>query len=163
MHKRTVLLLILATLFPPCVRGQVCRLSDLQSCASCPALGKVLNFSKPDAGEYYRGAFWNGLFAAYRLNCLSLGEDLLKHGANPNLGGASGSFLATLVQAWPHHDVKINRKWVDLILKYPVDAKWRNPWTDESAEEIISNQEVAVDYPDLWRQLSSRQGSKQGG
>jgi hypothetical protein len=150
------------TMLPALIHGQTCILSDLQSCASCPAPAKVLDNSRPDAGEYYRGAYWNGLFAAYRLNCVSLGEELLKHGANPNLGGASGSFPATLVQAWPHHDVGINRKWVDLVLKYRLDMKWRNPWTGRSAAEIIADHEVAIDYPDLLRELSAN-GSKPGG
>jgi hypothetical protein len=138
------------------LHGRTCTSSDLQSCSSCPALAKVLVFTTPDAGEYYRGAFWNGLFAAYRLNCLALGHKLLEHGANPNLGGASGSFLATLVQSWPHKDEKINRKWAELICNKSVEPDWRNPWTGESAREIISNQEVNVDYPQLWEELSSR-------
>lgn len=132
-----------------------CVLSDLQSCSSCPTLEKVLDLAKPDAGEYYRGAFWNGLFAAYRLDCFALGQKLLEHGANPNLGGASGSFLATLVQAWPHKEEKVNRKWATLVCKKSVDPDWKNPWTNESAREIVSNQEVSVEYPELWRELSA--------
>ena len=137
------------------LHARTCASSDLQSCTSCPALEKVLDLAKPDAGEYYRGAFWNGLFAAYRLDCAALGQKLLERGANPNLGGASGSFLATLVQAWPHKDEKVNQKWVKLVCGKSVDSDWKNPWTDESAREIVSNQEVTVDYPQLWRELSA--------
>ena len=163
MWARASAILFLCVFATPVARGQACRSSDLQSCKSCPALEKTLDLSKPDAGEYYRGAFWNGLFAAYRLNCIIVGENLLKRGANPNLGGASGSFLATLVQKWPHNDIKINRKWTDLILKYPIDANWKSPWADESANEIVSNQEVMVDYPELWRLLSQPRQSRSGG
>jgi len=163
MRAQASAILIFWILAPAGARGQTCRLSDLQSCKTCPALEKVLDVSKPDAGQYYRGAFWNGLFSAYRLNCMSIGETLLKRGANPNLGGASGSFLATLVQKWPHNNVEINRKWTDLILKYPIDANWKNPWTDESAKEVVSNQEVTLDYPELWRLLSQPRQAKSGG
>lgn len=133
-----------------------CAIGDLQSCSSCPQLGKVIDLARPDSGEYYRGAYWNGLFAAYRLNCLDIGKRLLERKANPNLGGASGSFLATLVQPWPHNKESINREWVNLTKNYSVDPNWKNPWTGESAIEIIAKGEVAVSYPDLWSELTRR-------
>jgi hypothetical protein len=138
-----------------------CSLSDLQSCSSCPAVSKVLDLKNPDSGEFYRGAFWNGLFAAYRLNCLELAQDLLKHGANPNLGGVSGSFLATIVQAWPHNSEAINAKWAKLVCGFRVDANWKNPWTLENAREIVQKQEIKIAYPGLWNKLSSNCASKE--
>lgn len=161
MLNRTILLATFLLCFPwHGFAERSCSLSDLQSCTSCPGLKSVLDLSKPDFGEYYRGAYWNGLFAAYRLNCLSIGKDLLAHGANPNLGGASGSFLATLVQAWPHHDIQVNKKWTELVLKYRIDPTWKNPWTNESAQEVVANQEVTLDYKGLWDQLTSARRSK---
>lgn len=134
--------------------NSVCTIGDLQSCSSCPQLNKVIDLSRPDDGEYFRGAYWNGLFAAYRLNCIEIGKKLLDHNANPNLGGALGSFLVTLSQTWPHNNIVVNQKWVDLTRNYPIDPSWKNPWTNESAIQIIAHGEMSVSYPDIWNELS---------
>ena len=133
-----------------------CDLHDLQRCNSCVALSNTVDLNSPDDGEYYRGAFWNGLYSAYRLNCQAVGESLLNHHANPNLGGSSGSFIASLVSSWPHSDVTINAEWVKLVSRYSVDPEWKNPYSGESAVEIIKNGEVPLDYPELWKEIIGR-------
>jgi hypothetical protein len=136
-----------------CGFARPCLLSDLQSCKDCPSVREVLDLQHPDFGEYYRGAYWNGLYAAFRLDCRDVGRELLQHGANPNLGGKFGSFLVTVVGDWPHHNSEVNRAWVDLILHYKVDPDWGVPWADGSARQIVARDQAAVAYPALWRLL----------
>lgn len=132
-----------------------CHLADLQRCDSCIALKNAINLEKPDDGEYYRGAYWNGLYAAYKLNCPQVAKVLLDHRANPNLGGSSGSFLASLVSAWPHKNAAVNKQWAEMLINYPIDIYWKNPYTDQSAKEIINNGLIAVDYPEVWNMLTN--------
>jgi hypothetical protein len=139
-----------------------CDIHDLQRCKSCTALSNTIDLKNPDAGEYYRGAYWNGLYTAFVLNCQDVGKQLLENHANPNLGGSSGSFPASLVSAWPHNAMKINKQWADMLLTYPVDLSWKNPYSDESATEIIKNEEMPVDYPDIWKELNSNHAALTG-
>ncbi|WP_224039749.1 hypothetical protein [Paraburkholderia unamae] len=145
--------LLVACATPGMAFAQICQLGDLQSCRSCRDLESVLDFMHPDRGEYYRGAYWNGLYAAFRLNCQDIGNHLLKVGANPNLGGTSGSFLASVVNAWPHNNGKINKDWVEMIKNYSIDPNWISPFSGESAAKLISSGEVEIDYPQLWKEL----------
>ena len=137
--------------------AEKCDLLDLQRCASCTALANTINAKTPDQGEYYRGAYWNGLYAAYKLNCQDVGKTLLDNGANPNLGGTSGSFLASLVSAWPHNNEKINQQWAGLVSGYKIDSHWKNPYTDLSAQEVIRDEYITVDYPSIWKMLTGKQ------
>jgi hypothetical protein len=139
-----------------------CDSSDLQRCDSCIALKNTINLEKPDEGEYYRGAYWNGLYAAYKLNCLQVAKDLLDHHANPNLGGSSGSFLASIVSAWPHDDLEINKQWAEMLIDYPIDIYWKNPYTGQSAKEIISNELITVDYPEILNMLMHNSKKEKG-
>ena len=133
-----------------------CEIEDLQKCSSCEGLERTIDLDQPDRGEYYRGAYWNGLFSAYKLNCIDVAKKLLDHHANPNLGGTYGSFLVTISRAWPHNKETINKKWADLLNGYSLDANWQNPYTGESAKEILSNEAISVDYPDIWKMLTEK-------
>ena len=130
-----------------------CDIKDLQKCSSCDGLEKAIEWNNPDYGEYYRGVYWNGLFGSYRLNCIDIGKKLLEHHANPNLGGTFGSFIITLSRAWPHNKKNINKKWAELILGYSPDANWKIPFTNESTKEVLVNEEISIDYPDINKML----------
>jgi hypothetical protein len=157
MNKSFLIFLVAFLVWPiDLAKAAHCALDDMQSCHSCPEVAKAIDLHNPDGGEYYKGAFWNGLYAAYRFDCLDIGRQLLDHKANPNLGGTSGSFLVTLVQAWPHDKLSINEKWVDLVKHYPIDPGWKNPWADEGAAEIVAKGEVPVAYRALWDKITSK-------
>ena len=128
-----------------------CSLGDLQRCTSCKALDKTINLKQPDQGEYYRGAYWNGLYAAYVMNCQSVARKLLDNNANPNLGGSFGSFLATVANNWPHKKETINQQWSKLLLNYKIDTNWKNPYVDMSAKTIIDDGLLTVSYPSIWK------------
>lgn len=132
-----------------------CDLHDLQRCTSCGGLSKTVDLAEPDQGEYYRGAYWNGLYAAFRLNCPAVGKKLLENHANPNLGGVGGSFLASLLSSWPHNNETINKQWVDILRHYPLNVDWKNPYTKQSAREMVANKTISVAYPEIWRALVS--------
>lgn len=139
-----------------------CDLADLQRCTSCGELQSTIDPKNTDSGDYYRGAYWNGLYAAYRLNCQTVAKTLLDNKANPNLGGSAGSLLYSISRSWPHKDEKINKQWAGLLNNYSVDVDWKNPYTDKSAREIIEQDEMPIDYPDIWKSLvaKSKQGAK---
>ena len=127
-----------------------CSLDDLQRCTSCKALDKTVNLKNPDQGEYYRGAYWNGLYAAYVMNCQSVARKLLDNHANPNLGGSFGSFLATIANDWPHKKESINLEWSKLLLNYKIDPNWKNPYMEMSAKAVIDDGLLTVSYPSIW-------------
>lgn len=139
-----------------------CELWDLQRCTSCDELTKTVVLKQPDQGEYYRGAYWNGLYAAYILNCQTVGKKLLDNHANPNLGGSFGSLLVSLANAWPHKNHSINKQWADILIKYSVDVDWKNPFTGMSARSIVEQEMISVDYPDIWNSMinKTKQGAK---
>jgi len=127
-----------------------CSLDDLQRCASCNELDKTVNLKQPDQGEYYRGAYWNGLYTAYVMNCQSVGKKLLDNNANPNLGGSFGAFLATVANEWPHKKQSINQQWSKLLQSYSIDTNWKNPYMDMSAKTVIDDGLLTVSYPAIW-------------
>jgi hypothetical protein len=126
-----------------------CRMDDLQLCRSCSALKMAIASHGLTEGEYYRGALWNPLYAAFVNNCLSLGAEILKLGANPNAGGDYGLFMLSLTQQWPHHNKQINSAWRDLVVAYGATLDWVSPLSNKSARELIADKEVVPDYPDF--------------
>ena len=163
---RTKRVVILVTLFVTTAihanETGKCDLKDLQRCNSCGALERAVNLKQPDIGEYYRGAYWNGLYAAYRLNCQKVAIKLLDNNANPNLGGSSGSMLVSISGAWPHNNKEINKQWMDMLFKYKVDATWKSSITNMTAKEIVEQELEIIDYPDIWNAVVNRtiQGEK---
>jgi hypothetical protein len=57
---------------------RACRMDDLQSCKSCSSLKASISSEGLSDGEYYRGALWNPLYAAFVNNCISIGKQLLE-------------------------------------------------------------------------------------
>lgn len=96
--------------------AQACSTSDFQSCKTCGQLEAAVDLKKPESGDYYRGAQWNGLFSAYVLNCPIIGAKLIKAGANPVSGGTNGSMIMTVANKWPHNNKKINDNWAAILL-----------------------------------------------
>jgi hypothetical protein len=94
-----------------------CSITHFQSCSSCDELNEAIDITQPNAGEYYRGAYWNGLFMAYVRDCPNIGQLLLDNGASPVTGGSEGLLIYTVTKKWPHNDEVINSKWVNLLLK----------------------------------------------
>ena len=128
-----------------------CSVSDFQSCKSCAALAAAVDYKKPNSGDFYRGAEWNGLFASYVLNCPIVGAKLIRAGANPSLGGQSGSMILSVSSAWPHKDKKANEAWAALIfaaganLKQPLKYEGR-----KTSAEIAREQSFKPTYPELF-------------
>lgn len=114
-HWPIPILIFMASCVSATVVEAKCDFRDLQRCNSCDELQTIIDPKNPDDGEYYRGAYWNGLYAAYRLNCQAAAKTLLDNKANPNLGGASGSLLYSVASSWPHKDEKINKQWANLL------------------------------------------------
>ena len=128
----------------------MCYTGDLQACKSCDALGKAVAKAKPNDGEYYRGAQWNGLYAAYVHDCTAIAEDLLKRAANPNWGGSSGSMIISVSNKWPHNDKTVNQKWASLLLKYGASSKKLIPNENKAPDELLKEYEGIPNYPDIW-------------
>lgn len=132
------------------IDSRLCNVGDLQACRSCDALVKAVAKSHPNDGEYYRGARWNGLYAAYVHDCIAVGKDLLERGANPNWGGASGSMIISVSNKWPHGDKAINQKWASLILKHGASGKRLVPEENKTPNELLKDYKGVPDYPDIW-------------
>ena len=148
--------IITSSLFLTTPASAGCDILDLQRCSSCAALAQTIDPQQPDLGEYYRGAYWNGLYAAYKLNCQSVAKTLLDHQANPNLGGTLGSLFFIVAKAWPHNNHAINRQWLELLLHYQIDLDWKNPWTGKSARAIVDEKVLPISYPDIWQALLTK-------
>src|SRR3982074_428139 len=97
------LLIVLASFILPNVsaspawaQAKFCSSSDFQACKSCKQLEAAVDLKQPNAGDYYSGEEWNGLYAAYFLNCPIIAAKLIKVGANPSSGGDFGSMIMTV-------------------------------------------------------------------
>jgi len=128
-----------------------CSSEYLQGCKSCKQLSQILSRNEPDNGDYYHGAQWNGLYAAYVHNCFEVANSLLKRGANPNWGGWQGSMILSIVDKWPHDNRKTNQKWAALLLKYGADPKKLVPDQEKTPEMMVKDGDFEPDYPDLWK------------
>jgi ankyrin repeat protein len=128
---------------------RACRMDDLQSCKSCSSLKASISSEGLSDGEYYRGALWNPLYAAFVNNCISIGKQLLDAGVNPNAGGEFGLFLLSLTQAWPHNDKKTNATWRSLVISHGANLDWISPISHKSARQIIAEKGLLPNYPDF--------------
>lgn len=136
------------------VRAQTrtCSASDFQSCSSCLQLEPAIDLKQPNAGEYYRGAEWNGLFAAYVLNCPLVAARLLRAGANPSSGGTSGSMIFTVSSKWPHNNKKTNEAWAALLFAAGASINQRLNWREgkSTADLLAIEQSFSPDYFELF-------------
>ena len=129
-----------------------CSISDFQSCKTCAQLEAAVDLKQPTAGDYYRGAEWNGLFSAYRLNCPIIAAKLIKAGASPSSGGSSGSMILTVASKWPHDDKKINDAWAALLLSAGANMNAPLKWREgRSTKEVLAEESwYKPDYFDLY-------------
>jgi hypothetical protein len=139
--------------YDPSAASRTCTSDDLQPCRTCVQISRVTSHEPPNGGEYLHGAQWNGLYAAYVRNCLKVAEDLLKRGADPNWGGSSGSMVISVSNQWPHNDIRINRKWAELLLKYGATARKIVPDQDKSPEAMLKTREFEPEYPELFKKF----------
>lgn len=130
-----------------------CTPDYLQGCQSCEQIARIMSKNEPNSGDYYRGAQWNGLYAAYVHNCFEIAESLLKRGANPNWGGWQGSMILSIVDKWPHDNPRINEKWAELFLKYKANAREKVPDQDKTPEAMVKDGDFEPDYPELWKKF----------
>lgn len=130
-----------------------CSADELQSCKTCPEIAAAVQGKDPNAGDYYRGALWNPLFAAYVRNCQSLGRALLAAGANPSFGGQQSSMILTVSNRWPHNNETVNRQWAAMLAKSGANVDASLPFTETTARAIVAGGDVSVDYPAIWKGL----------
>lgn len=132
-------------------QAMACSTEDLQSCKTCPEIAAAVRGKDPNAGDYYRGAFWNPLFAAYVRNCQSLGQTLLAAGANPSFGGQQSSMILTVSNRLPHNSETVNKQWASMLVNSGASVDVKLPYTDTTAREIVAGGEASVDYPVIWK------------
>lgn len=130
----------------------LCSTSDFQLCKTCAQLEMAVDLKQPTAGDYYRGAEWNGLFAAYHLNCPAIAAKLIKAGANPSSGGTMGSMIVTVANKWPHNNKKINEAWAALLLTAGARMDTPLQWRDGKSTKAVLVEETwyKPDYFDLF-------------
>jgi hypothetical protein len=92
---------------------------------------------------------WNGLFAAYARNCPELFITLLNAGADPNAGGNWGSLIYTLSSKWPHNDIRVNRHFAEILVRYGANVRTKSGYRELSAEDV-KRELGAPDYPEIW-------------
>lgn len=130
-----------------------CSTDALQSCKTCPEIAAAVRGKDPNAGDYYRGALWNPLFAAYVHNCQPLGRTLLEAGANPSFGGEQSSMILTVSNRWPHNNETVNKQWAAMLAKSGASVDARLPYTETTARAIVAGGNASVDYPAIWKGL----------
>ena len=139
-----------------------CSTSDFQACSSCDGLSCAIDLEQPNAGDYYRGAYWNGLFKAYVLNCPDIGQILLDHGASPVTGGYYSLLIYNVTTKWPHDDETINSKWVDLLLKNgaamdtPLEGSEGPLTTNQKLKHPDFTWILQPDYPHLLKKFTTK-------
>lgn len=131
-----------------------CDKNNFDKCKTCDQLQKAIDIKDPDFGDYYRGALWNGLYAAYVRNCPVVAEKLLSSGATPSLGGYLGSMGGVITQKWPHNDESINLAWADLLIKHGFGiSNYSGDY--KSATEVWANDVSRIEYKSVWNKLVS--------
>lgn len=126
-----------------------CDSNNFDQCKTCEQLDKAVVLSEPDKGDYYRGAFWNGLYASYVLNCQGVAKKLLDSGATPSLGGSNYALPVVVSRKWPHENKSINEEWKNLLLKYNVKLDLI-PDGEKSPFEVFFNNPSRIEYMDIW-------------
>jgi len=156
MTKRLLIALASFTLLntnasPTWAQARICTSSDFQACKSCAQLEAAVDLKQPNAGDYYRGAEWNGLYTAYVLNCPIIAAKLIKAGANPSSGGLFGSMIMTVADKWPHNNKRVNDAWAALLFVSGVGLNTPlNEGEKKSTKEIlVEESSYKPAYPDL--------------
>ena len=132
---------------------RACGVDNLTACRSCSGLEAALKNQPLDAGEYFHGLLRNGLFTAFFLDCMPLGERLLQRGADPSIGGIFGSMALSLSDEWPHKNKAINERWAALLLRYHIRANTKSHLEDELTLDVVRKGEFTPSYPDIWNRL----------
>lgn len=128
-----------------------CSGNDWQACRTCPEIEKAIDWTQPDAGDYYRGAYWNALYVSYISNCQATGKKLIAAGANPNLGGSYGSMVITVSIRDSKKKIQTNRQWIDILKGADVDAKIAHAGGTSAREKYIENIAIAdFVHPEIW-------------
>ena len=141
-----------------------CSITDFQSCSSCVELSEAIDITQPNAGEYYRGAYWNGLLMAYVRDCPNIGQLLLDNGASPVTGGNEGLLIYAVTNKWPHDDEVINSKWVNLLLKngaamdMPIEYDPQRTTTQTLNSRRNEGLPMNIDYPHLLKKFTGEYG-----
>lgn len=143
-------------------RAMACSTDDLQSCKTCPEIAAAVQGKDPNAGDYYRGAFWNPLFAAYVHNCQPLARTLLAAGANPSFGGQQSSMALTIANRWPHDNEAVNKQWAAMLAKSGASVDVKLPYTDTTARAIVAGGDASIDYPVIWKSFLVAQPASTG-
>src|SRR5260221_604652 len=151
-YHSALLLTLLFCISIACAQGAYCSKTDFQSCKSCIQLEAAIDLKNPDAGDYFRGAEWNGLFSAYFLNCPIVAAKLISAGANPSSGGSSGSMILTVASKWPHNNKKINAAWAALLLVGGANMNSPLNWQGKQSTKALLAGELSYkrDYFDLF-------------
>ncbi len=143
------LALLLVSLSAPAA-DRVCSTADFQACKTCSQLEAAVDYQNPSAGDYYRGADWNGLYAAYVANCPLIATKLIRAGADPSSGGLMGSMIMSVADKWPHDDVSINETWAALLLLAGASVDAPLDRMDGTTKEVLARESWYVpDYPNL--------------
>lgn len=128
-----------------------CAASDFQACKTCDQLESAVDLEQPNLGDYYRGAQWNGLFAAYRPNCPIIGVALIAAGTNPASGGLFGSMIISVSGNWPHDDKKVNEAWAAMLLLTGAVTDTRiGERQNKTTSDLLSESGITLENPDIY-------------
>lgn len=147
-------LLTLVLLFISSIAYSKCDSNNFDQCKTCDQLDKAIVLSEPDKGDYYRGAFWNGLYASYVRNCQGVAKKLLDNGATPSIGGGNYALPLIIAGKWPHENIAINEEWKDLLIRHGVNINLI-PDGNKSPYEVYINNRDWVDYENIWNDFMS--------
>ncbi len=148
---RGCLLSLALTLYCQTIQASECSAQDFQGCKTCDELENAIDYRQPDAGDYYRGAQWNGLFASYVNNCPLIAGRLIHEGANPASGGPQGSMILAVASKWPHDDEEINTVFAAILLASGIDEKTKvdAPQNYSTKKTLKKNSWIEVDYDSI--------------
>ena len=114
----------------------------------CSELEAAVDYEVPSAGDYYRGADWNGLYASYVANCPLIAAKLIKAGADPSSGGLMGSMIMSVSAKWPHDDESINQTWAALLLAAGASIDIPLNRMDGTTKDLLARESwYEPDYP----------------
>ena len=157
-----ILLFSLITITTSANAVRLCSITDFQLCSSCGELSEAIDITQPNAGDTYRGAYWNGLYKAYVLNCPNIGQLLLDNEASPVTGGHEGLLIYAVTNKWPHNDEAINSKWVDLLLRNGAAMDMPIEYDPQRTTTLTLNSRrdkgfsISVDYPHLLKKFTTK-------
>lgn len=145
-------LMIILILLSPAFAHQALAQKNSMSCSELSKISITPNFldARGSDGSVTTpaGVIWTALYRAWFKNCFDLAKKYLDAGADPNYGGQWGAMAAVLVSDWPHKNIEINKKWIDLLLPYGLN------WDKEGKnyvkpDYVLSEFSKSADYPQL--------------